>query len=83
MNVTKKSGLRRVHNCMGELALYFEMVVSFYVCQPNHSYSHFMFSLHSARAIVVAGVLHLYLVRATPPREYLTVLFIGLWPQFL
>ena len=53
-----KSGLRKVHNCMGELALHFEMVASFYMCQPNHipdSYSHFMFSLHSdlTRANVV------------------------------
>ena len=42
-----KSGLRRVRNCMGELALCFEMVASSYVHQPNNSYSHFMFSLHS------------------------------------
>ena len=39
-----KSGLRRVRDCVGELAPRFEMVASFYVCQPNHSYSHFMFS---------------------------------------
>ena len=54
-----KSGLRRVRDCVGELAPRFEMVASFYVCQPNHSYSHFMFSLHSdpTHAIVVAGVL--------------------------
>ena len=54
-----KSGLRRVRNCVGELALRFEMVASFYVCQPNRSYSHFMFSLHSdlIRANVVTDVL--------------------------
>ena len=45
---------------MGELALRFEMVASFYVHQPNHSYTDFKFSLHSdpTCAIVVAGVLH-------------------------
>ena len=55
-----KSGLRRVRNCMGELALRFETVGSFCMCQPNHSYAVFMFSLHSdpTRAIVVAGVLY-------------------------
>ena len=57
---TVKSGLRRVRNCVGELALRFETVASFYVCQPNHSYAVFMFSLHSdpTRAIVVKGVPH-------------------------
>ena len=57
---TNKSGLKRVRNCVGELALRFETVASFYVCQPNHSYAVFMFSLHSdpTRAIVVAGVHH-------------------------
>ena len=57
---TTKSGLRSVRNCVGELALRFEMVASFYMCQPNHSYSHFMFSLHSdlTRANVVTDVLH-------------------------
>ena len=60
---------------MGELALHFEMVASFYMymVQPNHSYSYFMFSLHSdpTRVIVVAGVLvSTCLVRTTPPREY-------------
>ena len=56
----RKSRLRRVRNCMGELALRFETVASFYVCQPNHSYSHFMFSLHSdlTHANVVTDVLH-------------------------
>ena len=56
-----KSGLRRVRNCVGELAVRFETVASFYVCQPNHSYAVFMFSLYSDTtcAIVVAGVLHL------------------------
>ena len=58
-----KSGLRRVRNCVGELALRFEMVASFYMHQPNHiphSYSHFMFSLHSdlTCANVVTDVLH-------------------------
>ena len=55
-----KSGLRRVRNCVGELALRFETVAPFYVCQPDHSYAVFMISLHSdpTRAIVVAGVLH-------------------------
>ena len=55
-----KSVLRKVRKCVGELALCFEMVASFYVCQPNHSYADFMFSLHSdlTRATVVAGVLH-------------------------
>ena len=58
--ILTKSGLRRVRNCVGELALRFEMVASFYVCQPYHSCSHFMFSLHSdpTRAIVVTGMLH-------------------------
>ena len=41
-----KSELRSVRNCLGELALRFEMVASFYMCQPNHSFSRFMFSLH-------------------------------------
>ena len=85
-NSITNSGLRRVRNCVGELALHFETVASFYMCQPNHGYSHFMFSLHihsdPTRAIVVAGVLSaLCLVRATPPREYPTVLFTGLWPR--
>ena len=58
-----KSGLRRVRNCVGELALRFETVRSVILrvsAQPNHSYAVFMFSLHSdpTRAIVVAGVLH-------------------------
>ena len=35
---TIKSVLRRVRDCMGELALRFETVASFYMCQPNHSY---------------------------------------------
>ena len=67
-------------NCVGEVALRFEIVVSSYMFQPNHSYSHFMFRLHSdlTCAIVVAGVL---LVRTIPPREYPTGLFIGLWPH--
>ena len=33
-----KSGLRRVRNCVSKLALCFETVASFYMCQPNHSY---------------------------------------------
>ena len=75
--IKSASRLRRVRNCVGELALRFEIVASFYVCQPNHSYSHFMFSLHSdlTRATVQC------LVRTIPPRECPTVLFIGLWPH--
>ena len=30
---------------MGELALHFEMVVSFYVCQPNHSYADLVYTV--------------------------------------
>ena len=68
---------------MGELALCFEMVASFYMCQPNHSYSHFMFSLHSdlTCVTVVADVMHCIWSELPPPREYPTVLFIGLWPH--
>ncbi len=45
---------------MGEQALRCEMVVSSYVCQPNHSYADSMFRLRSdpTRGCVVAGVLH-------------------------
>ena len=57
-----------------------KMVASSYVCQPNHSY---VFRLHSdhTRGCVVAGVLQ-SLVKTTPPRDYPTELFIGLWPVF-
>ena len=36
---TAKSVLGRVRNCVGEQALRCEMVASFYVHQPNHSYA--------------------------------------------
>ena len=44
---------------MGEQALRCEIVVSSYVCQPNHSYM-YVLHLHSdhTRGCVVAGVLH-------------------------
>ena len=73
-----KSILGRVHNCIGEQALHYEMVASSYVCQPNHSYAESMFRLHSDHTCgcVVAGVLSDY-----QPRDYPTVLFIGLWPH--
>ena len=70
---------------MGELALCFEMVASSYVHQPNNSYSHFMFSLHSdltcVTVVAACRCAALCLVRATPPREYPIELFIGLWPH--
>ena len=54
------SELGRVRNCVGEQALRCEMVASFYMCQPNHSYADSLFRLHSdlTRAVVVAGVLY-------------------------
>ena len=75
-----KSGLRGARNCVGELALRFEMVASFYVCQPNHSYAVFIFSLHSdpTCAIVVADVLHRVWSELPHQESYL---FIGLWPH--
>ena len=81
-----KSVLGRVRNCVDEQALHCEMAVSSYVCQPNHSYAESMFRLHSdhTRGCVVAGVLPIHSVcmtRTTPPRDYPTVLFIGLWPH--
>ena len=60
------------------------MVVSSYMCQPNHSYAESMFRLHSdhIRGCVIADVLHGVWVKLyTPPRDYPTVLFIGLWPR--
>ena len=77
-----KSVLGRVRNCVGEQTLRCEMVASSNMYQPNHSYVDFMFHLHSdpIHVIVVAGVLHC-LVRATSPREYPTVLLVGLWPH--
>ena len=75
-----KSGLGRVRNCVSKLALCIEMVASFYMSQPNHSYADFMFSLHSdpTRAIVVAGVLHRVWSELPHQGSYL---FIGLWPH--
>ena len=84
-----KCALGRVRNCMGEQALRCETVASSYVCQPNHNYVDFVFRLHSdlTRCHVLAGIQHsaaLCLVRTAPPREYPTLLFIGLtclWPH--
>ena len=73
-------------NYEGMQALCCEMVVLFYVCQPNHNYVDFifkfMFSLHR-------DILHMLqvcyttqcLIRTTQPREHPTVLFSCLWPH--
>ena len=55
-----KSILLRVRNCVGERALRCEIMVSSYMCQPNHSYVDCLFCLHSdlTRGLVVASVLH-------------------------
>ena len=55
------------------------MVVSFYMCQPNHSYSHFMFSLYSdlTRANVVTDALHC--VWSELPHQGNTALFMYLY----
>ena len=52
-----KSVLGRVGNCVGTLC--YEMVVSSYVNQPNHSYADFKICfVYLKHATVVAGVLH-------------------------
>jgi hypothetical protein len=78
-----KSVLGRVGNCVGEQALCCEVVASSYMCLPNHSYADSIFRLHSDHTCgcVVAGCAAQCLVRTTPPRDYPTVVFIGLWPH--
>ena len=69
---------------MGEQALCCEIVASSYVYQPNYSYAGFMFSLHSDLTQVCycgCRCAAQCLVRATPPREHPTGLFINLWPH--
>ena len=64
-----KSILEKVPSCMGEQALCWEMMVS----------SSLTIAMCFSVGCVVAGVLQC-LARTTPPRDYPTVLFIGLWP---
>ena len=61
-----KSILGRICNYVGRSALHCEIVVSSYVCQPNHSYADFYVSFTQLLC---------------PCVEYSTVLFMGLWPH--
>ena len=75
-----KSVLGRVHNYMDEWALLCKMVVSSYVCQPNHSYVDFMFRLHSDFTCDCVVALCCTVSDQNCPIKgiYPTVLFIGL-----